>query len=242
MSIFKNQVITAIARIIAAILLGMFVLVMASFIIMSYHNLPYIMESKPWIGGFINHTAMLVLSILIMLFLSKGKISTYGFKMAGNIKLEPIIFLSLGIGIVGTLIQSRLPMKEPGFIENFSFIQVVIFIWIYASICEEVLTRGLIQGYLTPLTRYGFTVFKLTISIPVLISALFFASMHLMLLTTGMGSAAVFSIVLFAFILGIIAGHYREKTGSLIPAIIVHMLFNVGGTCTDLLIKLFRIR
>jgi membrane protease YdiL (CAAX protease family) len=241
MSIFKNQVIGAIARIIAATLLGMFVLVVASSIIMSFHNLPYILESKPWIGGFINHTAMLVFSTLIILLLSKGKISTYGFRMAGNIKLKSIIFLSLGIGIVGTLIQSRLPMNVPGFIENFSFIQVVIFIWIYASICEEILTRGLIQGYLAPLNKYGFTVFKLSISVPVLISALFFASMHIMLLTTGMGSAAVFNIILFAFILGIIAGYYREKTGSLIPAIIVHMFFNVGGTCADLLIKLFRI-
>jgi membrane protease YdiL (CAAX protease family) len=174
-----------------------------------------------------------------MLILSKGKISTYGFKMARNIQLKRIILLSLGIGIIGALIQFHLPMEEPGFEENFSFIQTVIFIWIYASICEEVLTRGLIQGYLAPLTKYGVTVFKLRISFPVLISALFFASMHIMLLTMNMDGTAVFNIVSFAFILGIIAGYYREKTGSLIPAIIVHMLFNVGGSCAGLLIELF---
>lgn len=238
MNLFKNVAISAIIRIIVAILLGNFVLVIASFIIMSFSILLELLESKPWIGGFVNHTTMLVLSILIMLVLSKGKISTYGFKIARNIQLKPIILLSLGIGIIGTLIQSCLPMKGPVFIEAFSFIQIVIFIWIYASICEEVLTRGLIQGYLTPLTKYGFTLFKLPITLPVLVSALFFATMHIMLLTTGMGSAAVFNIIFFAFILGIIAGYYREKTGSLIPAIIVHMLFNVGGTCTGLLIEL----
>ena len=72
-----------------------------------------------------------------------------------------------------------------------------------------------------------------------LVGALFFASMHVMLLTTGMGSSAVFNIVLSAFILGVVAGYYREKTESLIPAIFVHMLFNVGGNCTVLLIELF---
>ncbi len=208
--------------------------------IMSLQNLPDLMKSKPWIGGFINHTTMLVISIIIMLLLSKSKISTYGFKSARNIQLKPIILLSLSIGIIGALIQSFFPIKQFDSIENFSFIQIVIFIWIYASICEEVLTRGLIQGYLSPLTKYRFTVFKVPISLPVLISALFFASMHLMLLTTGMGIATVFNIILFAFILGIIAGYYREKTGSLITAIIVHMLFNVGGTCGGLLIELFK--
>jgi membrane protease YdiL (CAAX protease family) len=30
-------------------------------------------------------------------------------------------------------------------------------------------------------------------------------------------------------LLGIVAGYNREKTGSLIPAIIIHALFNIGG-------------
>ncbi|MEA3454485.1 MAG: CPBP family intramembrane glutamic endopeptidase [Candidatus Caldatribacteriota bacterium] len=239
MSDLKKQIIISIFKIIVVVLLGLFVLVVPSFIMMSFHNLPELLESKPWLGGFINHTAMLVLSILIMLVLSKGKISTYGFKIAKNIQLKQIVLLSLGIGIIGALIQSCLPIKEPAFIENFSFIQIVIFVWIYASICEEVFTRGLVQGYLAPLARYGFSLFKFRISLPMLVGALFFASMHVMLLTTGMGSSVVFNIVLFAFILGVVAGYYREKTESLIPAILVHMLFNVGGNCTVLLIELF---
>ena len=77
MSDFKKQIIVSIFKIIVVVLLGLFVLVVPSFIMMSFHNLPELLESKPWLGGFINHTAMLVLSILIMLVLSKGKISTY---------------------------------------------------------------------------------------------------------------------------------------------------------------------
>ncbi len=40
----------------------------------------------------------------------------------------------------------------------------------------------------------------------------------------------VFNIVFFGFILGLFAGYYRERSGSIIPAIIVHILFNIGGT------------
>ncbi|OYD14565.1 hypothetical protein CH333_07735 [candidate division WOR-3 bacterium JGI_Cruoil_03_44_89] len=242
MSIFKNQIVRAVVRIVVAILMGLFILAIGSAIMMSFRNLPDLLQSKPWIGGFINHTTMLVFSILVMLVLSKGKISTYGFKLAKNTQLKQIILLGLGIGIIGTLIQSCIPRKVTpfAFMENYSFIQTVIFVWIYASVCEEVLTRGLIQGYLAPLTEYGFTIFKLRISLPVLVSALFFASMHITLLTMGMDSATVLTIVLFAFILGIIAGYHSEKTKSLIPAIITHMLFNAGGHCTGLLIGLFR--
>jgi len=230
MSILKNQAIAAIVKIIVAILLGLFVLMVGAFI-MSLDGLPELIRS--------NHTTMLLLSFLIILVLSKGRLSTYGFKLTRNIQLKGIILFSFGIGIVGALIQSFIPGEGLTFLEEFSFLRIVIFIWIYASICEEVLTRGLIQGYLNPLTKYGFTVFKSKISLPVLVGALFFGSMHLALLTMGVDSFRVFTIVLFAFILGIIAGYYREKTGSIIPAIITHMMFNISGTIIESLTKPF---
>jgi membrane protease YdiL (CAAX protease family) len=44
-----------------------------------------------------------------------------------------------------------------------------------------------------------------------------------------MGLAAV-PIILVVVFLGLVAARYRERTGSLLPAIIVHALFNIGGT------------
>jgi len=199
--------------------------------VMSFDDLPELIRS--------NHTTMLFLSFLIILILSKGRISTYGFKLTRDIQLKQITLWSLGIEAVGTLIQSFIPGEEATFFEEFSFPRIVISIWIYASICEEVLTRGLIQSYLNSLAKYGFTLFKARVSLPVLVAALFFGSMHLALLTMGVGGFVVFTIVFFAFILGIIAGYYREKTGSIIPAIIIHMAFNISGTIIGLLTKLF---
>ena len=228
MNLFKNQAITAIVKIIVAILLGLFVLMVGAFI-QSLEGLPQLVRS--------NHTTMLVLSLLVILILSKGRISTYGFKLTRNIQLKQILFWSFGIGIGGTLIQSFIPGEGLTFLEDFSFPRMVISIWIYASICEEVLTRGLIQGYLSPLAKYGFTLCKARISLPVLVGALFFGSMHLALLTMGVSGFIVITIVLFAFALGIIAGYYREKTGSIIPAIITHMAFNISGTLCGFLIE-----
>ncbi len=225
----------AILKIIAAILLGLFVLGVGSFII-SFDNLSELMGSQPWVSGFINHTNMLVLSLLIILLLSRGRIKAYGFRFARAIHWKGIALWSLSMGVGGSLIEFLIPGEELTFLGEFSFFQVVIFIWIYASICEEILTRGLIQGYLGPLTKYGFTLFGSRISLPVLVGALFFGSMHLALLTMGVSGLLVLTIVFFAFILGIIAGFYRERTGSIIPAIVTHMAFNISGTITGLIV------
>ena len=189
---------------------------------------------------FINHTAMLILSIMVMVVVSRGKLSRYGFKLVGNIQQKQVISWGLGLGIISTLIETSLPGKEGIVLGELTFLQTVVFIWLYASICEEVFVRGLIQSSLARLTKYGFTVFERRISLPVLISALLFGLVHLMQSAMGAGGYQVLITVLFAFVLGIIAGYHRERTGSLVPAIVVHMFANVGGSLASYLIGLFR--
>jgi membrane protease YdiL (CAAX protease family) len=86
-----------------------------------------------------------------------------------------------------------------------------------------------------PLKKYGFTLAKKYISLPVIIGALFFGTMHLMLLTTGMNIFMVGAVFVSTCVLGLIAGYYREKTASLIPAIVAHMIFNIVGTVLSML-------
>lgn len=193
-------------------------------------NLPTLIQTKPWLVLFINHTTMLILSIIIMLVVSKGKLSRYGFKRAENVQLKQSILWGLGLGIISTLIEMSLPGKESIVSGELTFLQTVVFVWLYASICEEVFVRGLIQSSLSPLAQYGFTVFERRISLPVLISALLFGLVHLMQSAMGAGGYQVLITVLFAFVLGLVAGYQRERTGSLVPAIMVHMFANMGGT------------
>jgi len=233
-----NQTLKAIGRIIVALILGVFVLSVSSSVSVSISKrFPGLAQSLPMGEGFIIQICFLVLSTLLILAISGGDMSRYGFKTGKNIQLPRIMILGIAVGIAGTLLGIIIPdsnLIEPDY---GSFIDLVIGIWILASIAEEVFTRGLIQGFLAPLAGFGFYLGGLRISLPVLISGLFFGLMHLGILSTGANFLPVAIIVIFAFMLGIIAGYYREKSGSLVPAIIVHACGNVGGWLADFIIN-----
>lgn len=203
------------------------------------NNIPTSIQPEMWLGLFISQTAILLISLIIMLIASKGRLARYGFRPAGDIQLKQIILWGLGIGIISALIGSSLPGKEVDVTGELSFFQTIILIWIYASISEEVFTRGLIQSSLAPLVKYGITLSKWRISLPVLLSALFFGLLHLIQTAMGMSINKALVIVLFAFLLGIVAGYHREKSGSLAPAIIVHMFANIGGSIAGFLISFY---
>jgi membrane protease YdiL (CAAX protease family) len=239
--LFKNPIL----RIIVAILLGLFVLNVVPYVegLIVLIN-PHTMNTFTWLIRVAEGVTMLVFSILIILFINKGNLTQYGFTLGKNVRYVKFILLSFIIGIITMLItgiianilQSLYPVEGgEHFASNYSFLETVFYVWILASISEEVLTRGLIQGFLAPLKKYGFKIFKRYISVPILISALFFGLMHIMLLTIGMNVYMVFAVVITCFILGLVAGYYREKTGSLIPAIIVHAVFNMSGALLGLL-------
>ncbi len=239
MNIFDNQVIIAIARILGALILCLLVLSLFSLTSVYLQNLANPFLSNIWIVESVSFITSMIVLILIMLALSKGRISAYGFKMAKNMPMKQIISLGLIIGIAATILGYLIELEQIPVVQEFSFIQIVIFIWIFASIFEEVLTRGLVLSFLEPLTKHGFYLFTLRISLPVLISAIIFGLMHMSLFGMGMGIHSVLYIASFAFILGMTAGYYREKTGSLIPAIMIHMLANIGGTCIDYFFEMF---
>jgi membrane protease YdiL (CAAX protease family) len=239
MSIFKNDIVVAIARIIIAALLGLFALMIRPSLEMSLQNLPAGFLSNTWISELVSFIVSLIISIFIITALSRGKISAYGFKRTGDVRLAGIAMISLGIGIVTTLVGTIVGLEGPAFMEGYSFIHIIVSIWVYASVYEEVVARGLFQSLLSPLMKFGFTITGFRVSLPVLLSALFFALTHMALLTTGADAYYVIYIVIFAFIIGLMAAYYREKSESLIPAIIIHMLANIGGTCIDYLIDLF---
>lgn len=105
---------------------------------------------------------------------------------------------------------------------------VILTIWIYASVCEEIFTRGLLQSWLAPFASCRMPLGKWGVSVPVLAASIFFAAMHVVLWPS-LGPITL--VVMFlAGILGLVAGIYRERTGSLIPAILIHSFFDIGGS------------
>lgn len=231
----EHRGLKAAGRVLVAILLGFVVLNVIAIAVMKSDFLPAAIQSQPWSEGALSHTAMWLVSLLLILTISKGKPSTYGFQLGGSYRWALMVVAGLATGVVFAVILNVLPEGDSALLPDYTLAQTVIFVWLYASISEEILTRGLIQGFLTPLAGRGVSIFRLRLSLPVLVGALFFGLMHLGLLTTGAALLPVLVLVVFATVLGIIAGYHREQTGSLIPAIIVHMFGNIGGYCAGLL-------
>jgi membrane protease YdiL (CAAX protease family) len=176
-------------------------------------------------GSFVTHSVMLGLSLVIIWVLSRGRPALYGLTK-GTYRFKPTILLwvlpTAALSVFGMLASGG---DAPTMLSDRTELQLVVFVWFYASICEEVLTRGLLQTLLSGGRSRNARGPRF--SMPVVLSGLFFGAMHIVLFDS-MGPAAVVPIVL-ATLLGFLAGRYREATGSLIPAIIVHALFNIGG-------------
>ena len=169
-----------------------------------------------------------IYSIIISFFLSKKKLSEYGFNFVVNFPYLKILLLVLSASFITNIGMSFFPMNGSGhFVMDFKKWQIIIATWIIAPISEEFLLRGLLQSYLSNLKKYSYKLFKVNISLPVVISGFYFSLMHIPLLFMGMGLTLGISILISCFIIGIIAGYYRENTGSLVPAILIHSLANI---------------
>jgi membrane protease YdiL (CAAX protease family) len=219
----KDQSQRGLLRIPAALLMGLAI----SIISLKAPGIFQLTEASPaWLGAFITHSFMWTLPILLILLLIRGRLRDYGFATR-EFRFTARVFLwvipTAVLSVIGFLATRAGAEVKGGF--ELSPLQSIIFVWFYASTCEEIFTRGLLQSYLSPLTRYGIKLSsKLRLSLPVLFSGLYFGLMHIVAIDK-MGPP----VIVLTSLLGIVAGYYREKTGSLIPAIIIHALFNVGG-------------
>jgi membrane protease YdiL (CAAX protease family) len=105
---------------------------------------------------------------------------------------------------------------------------------LFGPAAEEFYTRGWLQGFLQPLQTRLVKLGSASVSVPVLTGALAFGAMHLKVgFTTDTWTGV--TVVIFATSLGFLAGIVRERTGSLLPAIAVHLAGNAGGILGGLL-------
>ncbi|MEN6369982.1 MAG: CPBP family intramembrane glutamic endopeptidase [Thermotogota bacterium] len=178
-------------------------------------------------NSLITHGLMAILSVAAIAGLSQGRFEAFGFT-AGTFRWSFLLLLWAIPSAVLTLPQLLARRTEPLELPfGLTPMQTVVRVWIVASLAEEILMRGLVQSSLGLLSDIGFSVGTHFVSLPVLASALAFSALHLVLFKR-MGANAA-PVLVATFLLGCVAGVYRETTGSLIPAVLVHVLFNVGG-------------
>ena len=109
-------------------------------------------------------------------------------------------------------------------------IQLLIpMVLILAPIGEELLFRGLLLGCLMRCISRWWSI---------MLSSTIFALTHLPAFSAYSESPlTMFLIFAGAFILGMIAGHFKTSLNSLTPAIITHSIFNFSGIVTGVMVR-----
>lgn len=125
-------------------------------------------------------------------------------------------FAALGLGIVATLLIQVLKLPSIPILKAMSFPQYLLAVWLVSSICEEVFARGLVQG-IADTGRHA-----------IYAGAIVFSLIHFSIYLTGGSLYTCLVIMLFTFVLGILAGIARQRS-NLTAAIITHIAFNIGG-------------
>jgi membrane protease YdiL (CAAX protease family) len=193
-----------------------------------------LLERNPWLVSVLNDVTMLVVSFLLIAAVSRGRLRWYGLRWPDPFPLGAAILMPVAAQLLYSGAARLLHLAGLTFLKDYSLPQFVLLLWILGPTAEEVLARGLIQGFLQPLQDRALTVGKLRLSVPVLTSAFFFGVMHLGLFSAGIQTRTVVTIVISSVVLGLIAGYCRERSGSVLPAILAHGCFNATETLIDL--------
>jgi len=173
-------------------------------------------------------SAAIALGIMAVLARRRGQsLATFGFKRPS---LRHAL-MGLGLGVVCAYglhaLGSVLPIHATLDMGPMQRWQLILYFWIGAPIQEEVIFRGLIQSVVETRHPDPLRLGKFPLPFSVLVSALLFAVVHIGTARLGASLSQVLFIVSGAFVLGLLAGWLRWRSGSLAPGILVHALFNM---------------
>jgi membrane protease YdiL (CAAX protease family) len=219
-------------RIVTAIVIGMIIFLASNIISVLNVGIPRLV---------IVQFSMLFLTFLTILILGKGHISVYGFQKPRNIKWARMIVIALALGVGQTLIAVLLGSRGMSGLNKLSFVQILLIVLILASVTEEMLCRGLIQSYLAPLNAIKVKLLMVEFDVPTVIGALFFGAMHIIVLISGTDLMTSVIVIIFAFLLGLLAGYNRAQSQSLVPAIVLHATANIGGVIGGILVTMMKV-
>jgi membrane protease YdiL (CAAX protease family) len=165
-------------------------------------------------------TVLIAILFVFLLARARGGFAEFGFRVPSSRYVGIALASGLALGLVAAFLNHLFPSKPPFDVSGLAFWKIGLYFIVGASIQEEVIFRGLIQSMVERHCPALFSLRGVSISIAAAFTAVLFAAVHLEV------SAVV---AVGALILGVVAGELRRRSGSLLPAIIVHALFN----CVD---------
>lgn len=192
--------------------------------------LPAPLGAAPWIQPFITHSGLILFSFLAARILGPGWSVRFGLRSCRLPAIARAVAVGFALGALTNGAMAVLRLQAPPFMQSYSITQQIVLVWLWASLAEEILSRGLLQGMMAVWADRSITLLKVNFAWPTVASAVFFAVMHLPLLGLGGRPTTVLAIVAFALVLGLVAGQFRHITGSLWPAVAAHAAANAAGT------------
>ncbi len=227
-------------HIIVSITIYIVIDIIAIFLIPKYIDLGNEMAHR----SFVTHTSILLISGVMIYLFQKYKLLQFNIsKIRFKQIFKPILITIASLIVVNMLINSALhlfkidiPKETHIAFAKMTTLQLFLFVFIYASIAEEMLSRGFLQNALHPLRGIGIKIRTIKISLPVIISGVLFGLGHIVLINTGASTSFLIRIVINTTIIGIIAGYFQEKHNNTSYAILVHMTANLPGVIASFLI------
>jgi membrane protease YdiL (CAAX protease family) len=194
--------------------IGLFVAVYAPAFIIAALVRPHLQIAIPLI---IAITLLVALFLVFLLARPPAGMAEFGLRIPHSRYVVIAAVSGLTLGFAATFLSHVFPSKPPFDVSGFAPWMIGLYFLIGASIQEEIIFRGLIQSMVERWWMATFSVCGGSLSGSVAFTAALFGVIHL-------EAGAV--VALGAIILGLTAGELRRRSGSLLPAVIVHALFN----------------
>jgi membrane protease YdiL (CAAX protease family) len=159
------------------------------------------------------------MAILLIYVLSArvGGFTEFGFQFCHYRYLAAAIVFGAPVGWALTILVDRLSSGPPRPEMSLRPWMMILYFVAGASIQEEVIFRGLLQTTLARQIPATVSFLHTSLSCAAIIVALLFGLIHMKV--NPITAAA-------AFVLGLLSGELRHRSGSLLPAILVHAIFN----------------
>src|SRR5260370_5450915 len=164
-------------------------------------------------------TLLVALILMFVLARRPAGVAEFGFRIPHSRYLAGASVFGLALGLGVSFVSHLFPSRPPFDVSGFAPWKIGLYFLIGASIQEEIVFRGLIQSMVDRRWKVTFSLFRVSRSGAVAFSAALFGVIHL-------ESGAI--VALGAIILGFVAGELKRRSGSLLPAIIIHALWNAS--------------
>jgi len=178
-----------------------------------------LLKLRPFVAVPVIIVVSLAVTILLIKLLSgrAGGFAQFGFRFCDYRYIAAAIMFGVPIAWALTILVNRLSLGSPPPQVSFRPWMTFLYFVVGAAIQEEIIFRGLLQTTLARQFPATLSFFGTSLSYAAIIVALLFGLIHLEvnLITAGA-----------AFVLGLFSGELRDRSGSLLPSILVHAVFN----------------